>query len=179
MLLVLAEQEARLSFSYRAPPPARSPCPSPNPSIWLTARLVSASSKLRLLGFEAAFAFAAAARVQLSRVNAIGECKYVAASREPSTFGRLLACQHAMTSSGERTSAEAAGSRLPHREAIVNAIDGLLLRPPFYPSKADDATHQCPRADAWLLRKGFCDFRHTGKHGCFEGAQRLWNAFHW
>ena len=56
--------------------------------------------------------------------------------------GRL---QNAMTSSEERTSAEAEGYRI--EGALLDCVAPLISR--------GDAIHQCPRADSWLLSGGF------------------------
>ena len=53
--------------------------------------------------------------------------------------------QNAMTSSEERTSAEADGNRI--ERALMDCVAP--------PSKGGDVIHQCPRADSWLLRRIF------------------------
>ena len=53
--------------------------------------------------------------------------------------------QNAMTSSEERTSAEAEGYRI--ERSLMDCVAPV--------SKGGDAIHQCPRADSWLLRGGF------------------------
>ena len=61
-----------------------------------------------------------------------------------------LRLQNAMTSSEERTSAEAEGYRI--ERALMDCV-----APPS--SRGGDAIHQCPRADSRLLRGGGCLFR--------------------
>ena len=53
--------------------------------------------------------------------------------------------QNAMTSSEERTSAEAEGYRI--ERSLMDCVAPV--------SKGGDAIHQCPRADSWLLRGVF------------------------
>ena len=71
--------------------------------------------------------------------------------------------QNAMTSSEERTSAEAEGHRI--ERALMDCVAP--------PSKGGDVIHQCPRADSRLLRR---IFDHWPAWGVPATGQQGWSA---